>query len=250
MKVELLKVMDSEIDIANIARTSTARWYDTWDSKRDEGLIETLVFEGHWNPIGQIQLRFRFQMPIVIARQYLRSAVGQTFTEMSRRYVGMEVPPEIWWPPEWRGKPPKGRKQGSSGPLDAETQGTINSLALIVENESLENYRALTEEVGLANEQARWFLPQGTETVFIQTGSLAYYARVCALRRDSHAQAEIQTIANELDTIIAPLFPHAWKCMMFLADEEIEFRKMVKMKFRHEKEHPGTTTATSYNWLA
>jgi thymidylate synthase (FAD) len=57
-------------------------------------------------------------------------------------------------------------------------------------------------------------LPQSMETQFVETGSLAYYARVCKQRIDNHAQAEIQELARQVAEIIKPLFPVSWKALM------------------------------------
>lgn len=248
MKVELLKCGDTEIDIANIARVSTDKWFEEWVAERDEGLIETLVFEEHWTPLGQIQLRFRFEMPIVVARQYLRSQVGQTFNEMSRRYIGMEDPPTVEWPEEWRGIPTKGIKQGSSGPLDGLEQYLLKTTAQAAEEEAMGHYTYAIDR-DAANEQARWFLLQGTNTKFIQTGSLAYYNRVCELRLDPHAQAEVRKLAQLISAQIEPLFPYTWKCMRFLSEEKYAFRLAVKRKWRMEKMHPGSTQKTKFVFL-
>jgi thymidylate synthase (FAD) len=67
---------------------------------------------------------------------------------------------------------------------------------------------------GVAPEQARAVLPQGTYTEWWWTGSLSAYARVYQQRIDSHAQWEIQQYAHAIGKIIEPLFPQSWKVLI------------------------------------
>lgn len=73
-------------------------------------------------------------------------------------------------------------------------------------------YRALLK-LGVCKEQARMVLPLALNTEFICTFSLQAAAHFYKLRSDSHAQAEIREYAEELDKIISPLFPEAWKAL-------------------------------------
>jgi thymidylate synthase (FAD) len=113
----------------------------------------------------------------------------------------------------WRGAPTDGAKQGSSGAIEdmdlciklrQEYQGVVN--------ECLDLYNKLLAD-GVAPEQARSILPQGTYTEFVWTGSLYAFARVYNLRIDSHAQWEIQKFAEAIGQIIAPLFPVSWQTL-------------------------------------
>jgi thymidylate synthase (FAD) len=78
--------------------------------------------------------------------------------------------------------------------------------------ECLLTYEQLLKR-GVAPEQARAVLPQGTYTEWWWTGSLAAYARVYALRSDPHAQWEVQEYANAISTLIEPLYPVSWKAL-------------------------------------
>ena len=79
-----------------------------------------------------------------------------------------------------------------------------------VSNISTANYRSLID-MGVAPEQARFILPQGTYTEWWWTGSLAAYARVHSLRSDEHAQWEVRQYADAIDKIVSPLSPVSWK---------------------------------------
>jgi len=63
----------------------------------------------------------------------------------------------------------------------------------------------------VAPEQARMVLPQSMLTSYYVTGSLAAFARAMKLRADSHAQLEIQMLAQQWGKVIEPLFPVSWR---------------------------------------
>jgi thymidylate synthase (FAD) len=50
-------------------------------------------------------------------------------------------------------------------------------------------------------------------TEFIETGSLAAYARICNLRLDPTAQKEIRDYATMIDTLMREIFPVSWEAL-------------------------------------
>jgi thymidylate synthase ThyX len=50
--------------------------------------------------------------------------------------------------------------------------------------------------------------------MWIWTGSLLFFSRVCKLRLDDHAQSETRIIAEKIHDICAILFPVCWKALM------------------------------------
>jgi thymidylate synthase (FAD) len=78
---------------------------------------------------------------------------------------------------------------------------------------AIDVYRGLVKR-GIAPEQARMILPQSMMTEFIETGSLAAYARMFKLRIDGHAQKEIQEYAGMLDGVVSELFPVSWAALI------------------------------------
>lgn len=75
--------------------------------------------------------------------------------------------------------------------------------------DAIEYYESLLRD-GVAEEQARFVLPQGCMVNWYWTGSLSAYARFCKQRLDPHAQQEIQELAQMVSDIIRPLYPVAW----------------------------------------
>jgi thymidylate synthase (FAD) len=215
--VALIDHMGSDLSVVNAARVSMAKesaWMnDSYGpigdtlSMRDCGLISYLAKHKHWTPFSHPQITLRIKMPICVARQWFKSMVGFTRNEVSRRYV--DDTPEFYEPGQWR-KRAENVKQGSSdelafggGPSWEYTRHLANSRAI---------YEAMLD-AGVAPEMARMVLPQSTYTEFIETGSLAAYARLAGLRLDPHAQREIAYYAAAIDDIMAELFPVSWDAL-------------------------------------
>jgi thymidylate synthase (FAD) len=78
---------------------------------------------------------------------------------------------------------------------------------------SFQYYKLLIKS-GVPPEQARMVLPQNMMTEFIETGSLAAYARLCNLRMGSDAQKEIQDVARLVSTALAEKFPATWTVLV------------------------------------
>lgn len=176
-------------------------------SLRDIKLIEYLAKHEHWTPFAHPQITLRIKTPIFVRAQLGKHQVGFVMNEVSRRYV--TDPPEIYIP-EWRSAPTNGAKQGSSGfmSLDVYTRDMYEKLC----EDTLDAYNELLKQ-GVAPEQARAILPQGTYTEWWWTGSLAGYARVYKQRIDAHAQWEVREFARAIGEIIQPLFPVSWKAL-------------------------------------
>jgi len=170
--------------------------------------LKTLNANKHWTPFGHPQVQFRITMPIAIARQWFKSEVGFVRNEVSRRYV--DDPPEIFVPSVFHTKP-EDVKQGSGGPHIRSQSWKLSAHAH--ESRSYSLYTDMIED-GVAPEDARFQLPQGTYTTFIETGSLAAYARICGLRKDPHAQKEARHYAHAVSATMASLFPVSWDALV------------------------------------
>ena len=96
-------------------------------------------------------------------------------------------------------------------PIDDE-YNTVNRHYEMAVRECLLTYDELLKR-GVAPEQARAVLPQGTYTEWWWTGSLSGYARVYKQRIDPHAQWEVREYAEAISKIIQPLFPVSWKAL-------------------------------------
>jgi thymidylate synthase (FAD) len=206
--VELLESFGSDLTVVNAARVSFNK-ESTEFNDRDSGLVRYLAKHNHMSPFFHPQLRFRIKMPIFIAREWFRHTIGFARNEVSRRYVDFK--PEVWIPTEFRERDPN-LKQGSKNEIIAQNEA-IHEIYVKTMQAALYSYDSLLE-ANVAPEMARAVLPQSMYTEFIETGSLAAYARLCGLRLDSHAQKEIQEFAQAIHDLLSPAFPVSWPALM------------------------------------
>jgi thymidylate synthase (FAD) len=214
--VSLIDYMGSDLTVVNAARVSFNKESE-WEeidhegighlTEKDSKLINYLAKHNHWTPFAHPVISLRIKAPIFVRTQLFKHKVGFTENEISRRYVTFDA--EVY-NPHWRDAPKDGAKQGSSG------FSIYNKSADDVFNSSVEKsisaYKSLLH-LGIAPEQARSVLPQGTYTEWWWTGSLSAYARVYKQRIDAHAQWEVQQYAKAIGEIIEPLFPESWKVL-------------------------------------
>lgn len=214
--VHLVDYMGSDLTVVNSARVSFSKESE-WEeidtngdgilAERDEKLISYLAKHNHWTPFAHPQITLRIKAPISIRTQFFKHKQGFVENEISRRYV--QDAPQIYLP-KWRGAPSGGAKQGSEDFLHGRT--LLDQVYQTLMEDALEAYKTLLSE-GVAPEQARFVLPQGTYTEWYWTGSLAAYGRFYKQRTDPHAQWEIRQYAEAVGSVIQPLFPESWKAL-------------------------------------
>lgn len=204
--VRYIDHMGSDLMVVNAARVSFAKEVSHFTDK-DEKLINYLAKHKHWTPFAHPQICLHIKAPISIRTQLFKHKVGFVENEVSRRYVKDD--PE-YYVPTWRSAPTDGAKQGSSDFMVGTTMQ--DEVYRNTCDDALDTYRELLA-AGVAPEQARFALPQGTYTEWWWTGSLSAYARVCKLRSDSHAQWEVREYAKAISDIVEPFFPYSWKAL-------------------------------------
>jgi thymidylate synthase (FAD) len=207
MSVELLEVFGDDLTVVNAARVSFAK--ESLEMKdNDKKLIYYLAKHNHVTPFFHPQVRLRLKMPIFVAREWFRHQIGFARNEVSRRYVDSD--PEFWIPTLLRERDTN-KKQGSK---DEPIKFNGHCLAKIRHHtdSSLTLYKDLLAH-GVCPEQARAILPQSMMTEFIETGSLAAYARLYKLRTDPTAQREIQELAEWVGIHLSKRFPISWSAL-------------------------------------
>jgi thymidylate synthase (FAD) len=205
--VELLETFGNDLTVVNAARVSFNK-ESTEITDRDSKLIHYLADNNHVTPFFHPQIRLRLKMPIFVAREWYRHQIGFARNEVSRRYVDYKA--ECYLPHLVRARDAK-LKQGSKSEAVVENTLAV-SLIQDINDRATETYEQLLE-MGVAPEVARTVLPQGMYTEFIETGSLAAYARLCNLRLDPSAQWEIRQYADAVCTMISAAFPVSWKAL-------------------------------------
>lgn len=161
----------------------------------------------HWAPFAHPHITIRIQIPIFLARQFVKHQVGGVWSEESRRYLSDM--PEVWMPDKWHTRP-EDIKQGSGDLIEEQDQAT--AIAAISTNSALGSYNYLIG-AKVAPEEARIVLPLNMMTTVVWTGSLLFWVRVFNLRADSHAQLAAQELAKLIAGIIRPLYPVSWDAL-------------------------------------
>jgi thymidylate synthase (FAD) len=207
-KVELLETFGSDLTVVNAARVSLGKQVTEFTDK-DARLIKYLADHDHVSPFFHPQARFRLKMPIWMAREWFRHTVGFARNEVSRRYV--DDAPTFHLPSAIRTRAPN-KKQGSNDDVHPHNDEALHLIQKACE-EALETYAILLAD-DVPPEQARMVLPQNMMTEFIETGSLAAYARLCHLRLGPDAQKEIREVASEISKQLKSVFPHSWSTLV------------------------------------
>lgn len=235
IKAELVDHMGNDLSVVNAARVSFDK-RSTWErpiistevyehphcgkeitshtygdprlSEKDAKLIKYLAKHNHWTPFAHTQVTLRIKCPIPIRTQCFKHKFGFVENEESRRYVSYT--PDFFMP-EFR-EQADNKKQGSGSVMEGITQEKAKLSYASLINEAVAVYESLLAR-GVAEEQARFVLPQGAMVNFVWSGSLAAFARFYRQRSDSHAQLEIQELAQQVSSLIEPLYPVSWKAL-------------------------------------
>ncbi len=196
----------------------------------DKKLLHYLWKNRHTSPFEQCNITFNIKMPIFIMRQFVRHRTFK-LNEWSGRYS--ELSDEFFVPSQWREQLKKGNKQGSAAPgsFDIVYFGANNSRSepaevwqaknkVMVDDFHRHAYDIYNELLhrGVAKELARVVLPVSIYTEIYVNCDLHNLLHFLTLRTDSHAQQEIQDVANAMLLITKSLFPwtiEAWENFKF-----------------------------------
>lgn len=241
MKAEYIDHYLTDRDVANFARQSFAELADNFTEAQNTNLIKFLArgmasgdweklisnitnpyinteeakrlatylrsIPEHWVPFGHPHISLRMKAPIPIRVQCFKHKIGYVESEESRRYIS--TTPELYVPDEFR-MAAASVKQGS---------GSVHPDSFSWKYKYIEDCTHMIQQYeaaiadGVCPEQARFWLPQGVEVNWVWTGSLYAYANFYNQRSDPHAQKEIQELAEQVNQIIAPLYPVSWAAL-------------------------------------
>lgn len=194
ISVTLLDMLGSDARVVNAARVSMNKQIDEDTlSTNDKSLIKYLAKHGHESPFTHVQITCRITAPVFVNRQWIKSSIGVSRNEVSRRYVSDD--PTMFRPPEFHLRPSGSIKQGSGEVINLPDIERMYDEAM---SASLYAYKTLLA-LGLAPEEARIVLPLAHNTTWIETGSLLYFTRVCGLRTAHDAQKSgTQELGNKV----------------------------------------------------
>lgn len=223
MKVEYIDHMGTDESVVRAARVSFAadkpKFYGIDGSilkstpsdpkelaEQDAKLIKYLAKHNHWTPFAHTSITLRMTAPVPIRTQCFKHKQGFAENEESRRYISGT--PE-YFIPTFRTQADN-KKQGSGGDIVGNVAQQEEYVRYM--DSCIEMYEAYLE-AGIAEEQARFVLPQGCMVNWYWTGSLAAFSRFYSQRTDPHAQLEIQQLAKMVGDIIQPLYPVSWAAL-------------------------------------
>lgn len=191
MKAELLAHFGDDLMVVNAARVSYGKSKESLDEK-DAKLISFLVKHGHTSPFRHPQLQYRISCPIFVERQLFKHQVGLTANSISGRYVDFS---DEYWVPSVLRRQSKDSKQGSSGPMDSDSNAEfLERMSSLIK--SCKSLYDDMERAGVAKEQCRIVLPLCLETQFVWTGSFAAFLHLWRLRLKEDAQEETRQVAR------------------------------------------------------
>lgn len=203
------------------ARASFGKQDKTGENiEADRKLMRYLAEHGHTSCFEHQSATFLLEVPLFIRSQIHRHRTF-SYNEISRRYTEERI--EFWKPTTWR-KQSSSNKQASSdevvdpsspmfGEWISSKPPTIEEQFVVLTKACRNNYEELLK-AGVTREQARAVLPQSLLTQFYMTGNLRNWQHFVKLRTDTHAQYEIQVVANRISEKLASIYPESWKNLM------------------------------------
>lgn len=216
--VVLYDRLDMDFMPCSAARVSFGNEDKTGKNKEaDVKLMKYLADHKHVTPFEYQHATFLIECPLFIRSQIHRHRAF-SYNEISRRYTDEDL--GFWLPDKFRGQH-KSSKQASS-------EEVVTKIRMINEVDSWECepgdayintcissqqvYTALVSG-GVAREIARAVLPQSLLTKFYMGGNLRSWAHFIELRRDEHAQFEVQVIAERVAEALRKLWPESCKAL-------------------------------------
>ncbi len=205
--VYLVDIMGDDSSIVQAARVSYGKGTKT--VREDRGLIRYLIRHRHTTPFEMVQTKWHIKLPIFVARQWMRHRAA-SYNEYSLRYS--EARDEFYFPEETRIQfQSRGNRQGSSSePVPEDFQKTFQENLDDICRKAYDCYTHLND-LGLARELIRIFLPVNLYTEFYWSINLHNLMHFLELRMDAHAQSEIQAYGFAIAEILKEKLPMTWE---------------------------------------
>ena len=207
IKIDYIDHMGNDLSVVNSARVSFGKTKDVIDDG-DVKLINYLAKHKHLTPFEHCTLSVKVKCPLFIRSQIHRHRTF-SYNEISRRYTSENV--EFYEPQIYRQQHDKS-KQCSDGEFPGDINQMIFDEVKKQHQSSLDLYNRLLS-LGVAREMARGILPQNLMTEFWMTGNLRNWVHFLGLRIDSHAQKEVQDVAQPILKLIRDKFPESAKAL-------------------------------------
>ena len=200
MAVRLVDYMGNDAAIVQAARVSYGPGTKTVSD--DRALIRYLMRHKHTTPFEMVEFKFHINVPIFVARQWLRHRTASV-NEMSARY---SVVPDLYFLPDELRKQSVSRHQGGEEPYPDGELLLLKQKAAV--DLAFHTYEELIKK-GVSRELARLHLPQCTMTQFYWKINLHNLLHFLQLRMEDHAQKEIRDVAKQVYELIKSICPMA-----------------------------------------
>lgn len=206
--------MGTEESIIEAARQSTGGGFVSWGPyeghpKGDTGLLQYLYREAHSTPFEMCELLLEVQLPIFVAREWMRHRT-LSYNEMSARYVQM---PNIHYVPSKDRMVRQGRHNKQSSSSELLDESAADTLLDCFQKEQQAVYEMYAEAIneGLVREVARLNTPVSRYTRMRVKGNLRNWLNFLKLRMAPNAQYEIRVYANAIADIVKAKWPRTWE---------------------------------------
>lgn len=219
--VRLVDTMGDDAAIVQAARTSYGEGTKT--PSDDRSLIRYLMRHWHTTPFEMCEMKFHMQMPVFVARQWIRHRTANV-NEYSARF---SIVPDLWYAPsvERLGRQSETNKQGTGEafPLNV-AERYVADISEVSEG-AFSVYKNIVED-GMSRELARIILPQNAYTQWYWKCDLHNILHLLRLRCDPHAQWEIREYAAAVAGMVAERFPLAHEAWVDYRLEAQTFSRM------------------------
>jgi len=132
------------------------------------------------------------EAPLFVLRQLMKSTIGCTYNEVSRRYVDFK--PTFYTIDQFKARPDKSMKQGAGDFLSLDKQEHYKKL----QEKSMEFCATIYEDflIDVAPEESRAFLSQNMMSKVWLTASEEAFDRILGLRKGKTAQTQIRELMD------------------------------------------------------
>lgn len=204
---------DAEFDADDTDPANAARFsFDAADKidrtrEQDLKLARYLMEHRHSTPFEMVTVWLEMQMPIFVARQFVRHRTV-SINEVSARYTKLE--PLFYVPdPAVVGVKSETNKQGRT--IDGDAREVADQFASDLRSSNFGAYRKYDYAIaaGIPNELARLFLPLNVYTKWLWKQDLHNLLHFLDLRLDPHAQYEARQYAEAVAALLRRVLPHS-----------------------------------------
>ena len=206
-RVQLIQHYGDDKMVVNSARVSHGAHKEKIDD-RDKKLIKYLIENRHTSTLEHCGATFKFVVPLFVRSQHHRHRTW-SYNEISRRYTDENL--QFYEPDAFRTQHKVNRQASNEDEL---INPELKHYFYLEANDKVRSHHVasvtLYDELtgtGICREQARGVLPQNMYTEYYGTANLSNILKFVDLRLDSHAQWEIQKVAQAVLDIMTELFP-------------------------------------------